>query len=452
MVIKQYNISPETLRHPSQMREGLIDELVACKPDIPELLEAKRLGYAMTANGAMFDKSRLGWFPKIIQKFFDKRVAYKKEMKKWQKELERLLQQPEKDNAAINHAISMIAVYDARQMAVKIAINSLYGALGNEGFRYYNHSMAEGITTSGQLASRYIERKVVELLNNMLGKDKPAEEWVVGGDTDSRYFTMSYIVDKLTKGQDYPLSKLVDLVDAIAAQSIEPHIEKSYEELADYLGAYTNAMSMKREVIADVGIWRAKKNYILRVHDNEGVRYAEPHIKMMGIETARSELPDFARTEMVECLKLILDDDKEAELQQRLETFHEYFIKRQPNDIARNKGVNGIEEWSNGFVAKPRAPFNVRASVSFNRLRQEKRLFDIAPIESGDKVKIIRLTEPNPTGYYYFAYKDDLPPEMGLHEYIDYEGQYEQMFLSPIKSFTDLLGWKTEASALDDFF
>ena len=312
--------------------------------------------------------------------------------------------------------------------------------------------MAEGITTSGQLASRYIERKVVELLNKMLGKDKPAEEWVVGGDTDSRYFTMSYIVDKLTAGQDYPLSKLVDLVDAIAAQSIEPHIEKSYEELADYLGAYTNAMSMKREVIADVGIWRAKKNYILRVHDNEGVRYAEPHIKMMGIETARSELPDFARAEMVECLKLILDDGKEAELQQRLETFHEYFIKRPPNDIARNKGVNGIEEWSNGLVAKPRAPFNVRASVSFNRLRQEKKLFDIAPIESGDKVKIIRLTEPNPTGYYYFAYKDDLPPEMGLHEYIDYEGQYEQMFLSPIKSFTDLLGWKTEASALDDFF
>ena len=125
MVIKQYNISPETLRHPSQMREGLIDELVACKPDIPELLEAKRLGYAMTANGAMFDKSCLGWFPKIIQKFFDKRVAYKKEMKKWQKELERLLQQPTKDNAAINHAISQIAVYDARQMAVKIAINSL---------------------------------------------------------------------------------------------------------------------------------------------------------------------------------------------------------------------------------------------------------------------------------------------------------------------------------------
>lgn len=167
------------------MREDLIDELVACKPDIPELLEAKRLGYAMTANGAMFDKSRLGWFPKIIQKFFDKRVAYKKEMKKWQKELERLLQQPVKDNAAINHAISQIAVYDARQMAVKIAINSLYGALGNEGFRYYNHSMAEGITTSGQLASRYIERKVVELLNKMLGKDKPAEEWVVAGDTDS---------------------------------------------------------------------------------------------------------------------------------------------------------------------------------------------------------------------------------------------------------------------------
>lgn len=185
MVIKQYNISPETLRHPSQMREGLIDELVACKPDIPVLLEAKRLGYAMTANGAMFDKSRLGWFPKIIQKFFDKRVAYKKEMKKWQKELERLLQQPTKDNAAINHAISQIAVYDARQMAVKIAINSLYGALGNEGFRYYNHSMAEGITTSGQLASRYIERKVVELLNKMLGKEKPAEEWVVAGDTDS---------------------------------------------------------------------------------------------------------------------------------------------------------------------------------------------------------------------------------------------------------------------------
>ena len=78
--------------------------------------------------------------------------------------------------------------------------------------------------------------------------------------------------------------------------NLKPFIESSYQELADYVGAYDQKMFMKRENIADRGIWTAKKRYILNVWDSEGVRYEEPKLKMMGIEAVKSSTPAPCRT------------------------------------------------------------------------------------------------------------------------------------------------------------
>lgn len=466
----QYNISPETLRGKAQKSTDLL-RLINLEV-IPELQKAYEYGYSMTANGAYFDKSFVGIFPQVVAVIFGKRKLYKKEMKvhkqnaeKIKVELEHRLHNKElnpefsgKSDADLRDMLetenALVASFDAKQMAMKIAINSLYGACGNAGFRYYDPNIAEGITLSGQLASRFIGRRLHEFLNEKVGlpKDSNQIDWLVAGDTDSVYITLEEWVKYITQGKTYDKIKMIDVVDNFCKTEIEPFIAKCYDELAIFMNAYENAMYMKREAISDSGIWRAKKNYVLRVWDNEGLRYAEPEIKMMGIETAKSETPQFVKDEMVECIKLMLDEDKESELIDRITHFKKVFHKVSPNDIARNKGVNGIDKWSDGMYPKPKAPFNVCASLSFNRMRIEKKVLDIPPIENGNKVKIIQLKTPNPTGYHYFAYPNELPPEFGLHDYVDYLGQYNQLFLSPIKSFTDILGWQTEKNVLADFF
>ena len=77
---------------------------------------------------------------------------------------------------------------------------------------------------------------------------------------------------------------------------LEKYIGNSYETLATYVNAYDQKMFMKRETIANKGIWTAKKRYILNAWDIEGVRFAEPKLKMMGIEAVKSSTPSSCRT------------------------------------------------------------------------------------------------------------------------------------------------------------
>ena len=271
---------------------------------------------------------------------------------------------------------------------------------------------------------------------------------------NSVYLTIEPIIQRICGDRLKTLDKniIIDIMDKFCAEKIETFIEQKYEELAKYMNAKQNAMEMKREVLADVGIWRAKKNYILRVYDNEHVRYDVPQIKMMGIETARSESPAFVKDELKECINLMLDDDKENQLIDRIKKYKEIFYNSSVQDISIYKGVNGIDKWTkNGYPIKG-APFNVCAASGFNRLIDKHGLIDVAPISNGDKVRIIMLKMPNPAEYHYFAFNGNIPKELNIESYIDYGAQYEKLFLKPIQSFTNIIGWATERNSLDDYF
>jgi len=172
----------------------------------------------------------------------------------------------------------------------KIQLNSAYGAIGNEYFRYYDEEIAEAITLSGQLSIRWIEKKINEFLNKML---KTNHDYVVASDTDSIYINMGPLVNTLAKGKS--VEEIVTYLDKCCKEIVEPYIKKSYDELAEFMNAYGNKMFMKRESIASKGIWTAKKRYMLLVHDSEGVRYTKPKTKIMGIETSRSSTPQIVR-------------------------------------------------------------------------------------------------------------------------------------------------------------
>ena len=273
-LIMQYNISPETLYGQQKVKDMTVDKLLDKKVDTSILK-----GVTLTPNGALFKTDTKGFLPEIMESMYNDRVTFKRKMLEAKQEYE---------NTKDPKLLKDISRYNNIQMAKKISLNSAYGAIGNAYFRYYDLLVAEAITTSGQLSIRWIEHALNEYLNTLLGTDK--HDYVLASDTDSVYITFDKLVNKVF-GERQDTTKIINFLDTIATQKIEPFIDKSYSELAGYVNAYSNKMSMKREVIADKGIWTAKKRYILNAYDVEGVRYKEPQLKIMGIEAVKSSTP-----------------------------------------------------------------------------------------------------------------------------------------------------------------
>ena len=304
-LIMQYNISPETLRetrHPSASVERILNQEIEFNGD-----------NAVCANGAQYRKDIHGFLPKMMQKIYDERTIYKKAMLKAKGDYE------ESPSAKLQKDISK---FNNIQMARKIQLNSAYGAIGNQYFRYYNLANAEAITLSGQVSIRWIENKMNQYLNKILKTTR--EDYVIASDTDSIYLNLGPLVETVYKGREKTDESVVTFLNKICELELEKNISSSYQALANYVNAYEQKMFMKRETIANKGIGTAKKRYILNAWDIEGVRFKEPKLKIMGIEAVKSSTPGACRDKIKECLKVIMNEGEE-EAQQFISNFKEQF-------------------------------------------------------------------------------------------------------------------------------
>ncbi len=337
------------------------------------------------------------------------------------------------------------------QMAIKISLNSLYGATANTYFRYYSTDIAEGITLTGQYIIQYIGKEI----NQFLGKKLKNETFdgIISSDTDSVMLCLDELVTKVIP-ENTSTSKVIDFLDKFSKTVLEPFIKEKFEELANYVNAFENKMDMKREAIADRGIWRAKKNYVIQVYDNEGVRFAEPYLKAVGIETAKSSTPEIVRNALKRSISVLLNKE-ECDIQEFVAQFKQQFMRAPVEQISFPRGVNDLEKyqlpdgrWSKG------APIHVKASIVYNNLLKQYELNTRYPtIHSGDKIKFVYLKVPNPTRNNAIAITDFLHTEFMLDNYIDRELQFEKTFLEPLKSFTSILGWTTKPmNSLSGFF
>jgi len=438
-IIVQWNMSPETIV------KGRHDHRVS--PDsILEGYQPEKTEYGIAGSGQMFSNKKQGFMPKIIEDMYDERVKIKKLMLDAKKELEA----SDKSNKQEIYRIERdIARYENQQTSIKILLNSLYGALGNKYFRYFTMEIAEGITLSGQMIIRWAEKAVNEYLNKAL-KNQKEKDYVIAIDTDSVYVNLSEVV-KVTNITDK--AKITDFLDKLCADSLESVLSKSFDELADKMNAYKKRLSMKREAIADRAIWTAKKRYILNVLDNEGVRYAKPKLKIMGIEAIKSSTPGTCR-EAFERLFKVLISGTEAETQSFIQNYRAEFDQLPAHEKAFPRGVSSVKEYqSRDTIYKKGTPINSRAAILYNHMLQKQGLKTYTPIKGGDKIKYIYLYPNNPMKEDVIGFVDILPPEFKLDKYIDNDKQFEKAFLEPAKLILDAIGWKAEQTAsLEDFF
>ena len=434
-LIMQYNISPETMVNFQPNKVNVVDMLNE-KSDLSDL--DKR---TITPNGAQFRTDKRGFLPELMEKLYKERVIYKDKMLKAKSMYQETGDKRYEKEISANHNI---------QLARKIALNSAYGAIGNQYFRYFDVRHAEGITMAGQLTIRWIERDVNEFLNTLL-KTKGVS-YVVASDTDSIYIKLGAVVDKIFKDKSNT-RKIVKVLDKFCEETLQKEIDNSFDKLAKYVNAFDQKMIMKREVIANKGIWTAKKRYILNVYNEEGVELKEPKLKMMGIEAVKSSTPAPCRIKIKEALKIIMNKD-EATLIQFIEDFRKHFKTLPPEEIAYPRSCNNLKKYSSSKdIYQKGCPIHVRGALLYNNILKKKKLKKYEKIQEGDKIKFIKLKEPNTLHQDVISFIGVLPKEFDLHKYIDYDNQFDKSFLEPLRFIVKAIGWNFERhSTLDSFF
>jgi len=444
-LIVQYNISPETYAGKIKY-DFSVDQLLGGafgEDEIQDIL--KKQNMAITANSCLWNKEQKGVMPALVEKMMAERKLFKNKMIEAQKEY-----QTNKTKQLFND----IARYNNMQMARKILLNSLYGALGNQYFRYFSIEFAEAITLTGQFVIRWIERNLNEYLNKTIKTTN--NDYIIAVDTDSNYLNLGPLVSTLIQDASNTknTNKIVDIVDKMCQNRIEPFIDSCFNDLAQHTNAYINFMKMKRESIANKGIWTAKKRYILNVYDNEGIRYAEPKLKMMGIEAVKSSTPANCRENIKKALKLIMETN-ETVLQNFIQDFKSKFMTMRFEDVAFPRGCRGLLEYGNKTdIYKKGTPIHVRGALMYNHLLKSYNLTNKYPlIQEGEKVKFCYMKTPNPIKENIIATPSILPKEFNLDKYIDYEMQFTKSFIDPLNSILEVIGWSPEKlSTLEDFF
>ena len=447
----QYNISPETIIEPSnytQEMRDIISEGVTVEKMLYQKIDTSKLnGVTLTPNGQFFTTERQGFLPKMMEEMYEDRKKFKNLMIKAQQEY-----QLETDKTKKYELEKLIARYNNLQLAKKVSLNSAYGALGSQYFRFYDLRQALAVTQAGQLSIRWIENKLNEYMNNILKTE--GNDYVIASDTDSIYLRLGELVNSVYEKEGRDNQKIIAFMDKVCEAKIQPFIDRAYLDLANYVRAHAQKMIMKREALADKGLWTAKKRYAINVYNNEGVAYKEPKLKVMGLEMVKSSTPSVIRVKMREVLKLMMTGTEE-DVYKFIEDFKIEFMNLPVEEISSPRGCNGISQYSDSATLyKKGTPIHVKGAILYNFHLKKLGLEKQYPlIQEGEKLKFIYLKMPNPIKDTVISFPQRLPKEFEIQQFIDYDTQYDKAFVDPIRIVLDCMGWKTEKqNTLESFF
>jgi DNA polymerase elongation subunit (family B) len=452
-VIMGSNISPETIVEPADYTDNMwnfinngvdIERLLSGSIDTSNLLEDN---VTLTANGQFFRRDKQGFMPEMVEKMFADRKRYKKEMLDAEAAYENE-NDPEKKKELKNK----IARFNNLQLSKKVSLNSLYGAMGSKYFRFFDLRQAVAVTTTGQLSIRWVEKRINQYLNKVLKAD---DDYVIAIDTDSVYLNLDKIVGATIGQTEAGTDRKIAYLDKICEAKIQPVIDTAFADLGAYINVFQQKLVMKREVLCDKAIWTGKKRYILNVHNSEGVQYAQPKVKVKGLEMIKSSTPSSCRDKLKESIDVILNQNEDA-MYRFIEYYKREFETLPLSEISFPRGINGLVKYSHReTIYTSGTPIHVRGALLYNHLLHSNGLTNKYPlIQNGEKLKYIFLKEPNTIQSNIISFpQGGIPEELDLHKYIDYNTQFEKAFLDPLKIMLDAIGWKTEkTSSLEDFF
>ena len=442
-IIMQHNISPEKMIKGGARMDVNVQKMLDGDVDLSSLKESNR---TVTPNGVMFTRDRQGFLPELMEQFYDERKLWKKKMIEYQIERESCKELPRK-----RELDTLIKRAYNNQQVRKIALNSAYGALANQYFAFFDPNLAEAITMTGQLVIKTAEKTINKWMNDVLKTED--KDYVIAMDTDSVYITFDDLVSQVFP-EDTDKGKICDFLNTIGQDKVEQVLAKGYDELADYTNAFQQKMQMGREVIADRGIWTAKKRYILNVFDNEGVRYETPKLKMMGIETAKSSTPQWVRGKLTDAFKVVMNGTEE-ELWDFVETARKDFRNLPVEDMASPRGCNNLQNYKDtSMIYGKGTPIHVRGALLYNHELEKKNIHKrYELIMNSDKIRFTYLTLPNPINENVISFPNVLPRELDLNKYVDYDMQFDKSFIEPLKAVIGLIGWNVEpVASLDSFF
>ena len=433
-IMMTFNMSPETLLDGQKYLaddEKSIEKLINKEVKTAQL---KKDDITMVANGQCFRKDFKGILPELIEYYFGMRQKVKKQMLEAQKRYSET-----GDEKFLEHVTSL----NSKQMAAKILMNSLYGASGNVYFRFYDIRIAEGITMTGQYIIRYVAKKLNEYLNKESGtKDV---DFSFYSDTDSTYLSLGNYVKKHFEGSK---KELAEKIDQFCETHLAKIIDNACKDVFEYLNVYQKRIVFKREIIADSGVWLAKKRYALNVYNSEGVVYDPPKLKVQGMEIVRSSTPASVRSALKESVGIVLTQD-EATLKEFVRQLEEKWHKLPHPQIAFPRTVNNVGQYSDSnSIFKKGTPIHVRGALMYNKLIRDKNLDKkYQLILEGDKIKFLYLKEPNPLNTNVITFQASIPPEFDIDKYIDYEKMFEKAFLEPLNSLMQCVNWQIKEQA-----
>jgi DNA polymerase elongation subunit (family B) len=418
--------------------EQMLSDLINSDDPWPWL---RVLSVCITPNRQTFRSDSSGFMPTILERLYDERKKAKAKettAKKLSEKAKNPIEKAKYEQEALQWGL--------QQTTRKLNLNSAYGAVGNQYHRFYDVRHAEAVTITGQLIIRYVAVQLNNFLNSQFGTKK---DYVLASDTDSVYLTLEPVVTDSSQLS----ATLVDVIDQYCNSQIQPIIDDSFENIHIKFNTLTQVLAMKREVIAEHGVWTAKKRYLLWVHDNEGVRYIPPKLKSVGIEAVRSSTPKYARDVIKGALEAFIRDDKN-EFYNLLDTAEVEFGIRPFEDIASPRTCNGLDVYgidANG-VYTTKTPMHVRGALVYNQHLEATGLTKkYAIIRNGEKIKFCCLKPQNPLRTTVIAAPNKLPSEWKLEKFLDRMEQFQKTVLGPLEAIVQYAQWTVRPTVTLDF-